>query len=560
MILPHINEIASLCAAHGITQAIVSPGSRSASISLAFENHPEIDVNVIADERSAAFIGMGIAQQLRRPVALICTSGSAVYNYAPAVAEAYYQEVPLLVITADRPPEWIDQYDGQTIQQEGIFGNHIKASLSLPVDLSHSDAKWHSNRLVNQAILVSEEYPKGPVHLNVPIREPFYPSKGDKYEYPETRRITANKTERTLSEDSWKELLNEWQKAQSRLLIVGQLEPDSDLTESLTLLQSKTNLTIINEVTGNQQDIEKAIGKQDLFLQGQLKIQTPDLLITFGKSLISKNLKIFLRKNPSKHHWHIKEGNRLNDGLQHLSNNLDLSPTYFASELTKRVSAENHSDLNLDWFKMEQEASRKSEEFIKQSDFGELKAVYSVLQQIPANSQLHLANSMAVRYANFVGIRAKGVEVFCNRGTSGIDGSNSTAVGAALASGKLTTLLTGDMAFLYDRNAFWHGYDLSNLRIIVLNNAGGGIFGMIKGPKSQSSYQKLFQTEQPLTAKLTAKEFGFEYAKVKNEDRLNDELKEFFNSSASPKIIEVFSDPRKNEEIFTAYKSYCLGL
>ncbi len=560
MILLHINEIARLCAAHGITQAIVSPGSRSASISLAFENHPEIDVKVVADERSAAFIGMGIAQQLRRPVALICTSGSAVYNYAPAVAEAYYQEIPLLVITADRPPEWIDQYDGQTIQQEGIFGNHIKASLSLPVDLSHSDAKWHSNRLVNQAILVSEEYPKGPVHLNVPIREPFYPSEGDKYEYPETRRITANKTERTLSEDSWKELLNVWQKAQSRLLVVGQLEPNSDLTESLALLQSKTNLTIINEVTGNQQDIEKAIGKQDLFLQGQLKIQTPDLLITFGKSLISKNLKIFLRKNPPKYHWHIKEGNRLNDGLQHLSNNLDLSPTYFASELTKRVSAENHSDLNLDWFKMEQEASRKSEEFIKQSDFGELKAVYSVLQQIPANSQLHLANSMAVRYANFVGIRAKGVEVYCNRGTSGIDGSNSTAVGAALASGKLTTLLTGDMAFLYDRNAFWHGYDLSNLRIIVLNNAGGGIFGMIKGPKTQSSYQKLFQTEQPLTAKLTAKEFGFEYAKVKNEDRLNDELKEFFKSSASPKIIEVFSDPRKNEEIFTAYKAYCLGL
>lgn len=560
MILPHINEIASLCAAHGITQAVVSPGSRSASISLAFENHPEVDVKVIADERSAAFIAMGMAQQIGKPVALICTSGSAVYNYAPAVAEAYYQEIPLLVITADRPPEWIDQYDGQTIQQEGIFGNHIKASFSLPIDLSHHDAKWHSNRLVNQAILKTEEYPKGPVHINVPIREPFYPSEGDQYEYQETRQIKTLPTHRTLSEESWNELIKEWDNSASQLLVVGQLEPDSELSESLSVLQKKSKLTIINEITGNQHGLVNALSKQDLFLQGQSELSTPELLITFGKSLISKNLKLFLRKNPPKYHWHIKEGDRLNDGLQHLTRSLDLSPIYFTDQLAKRLTVQGESKFNSDWKHADSTTESKSTEFLNSVEFGELKAVSSCLKSIPSNSQLHLANSMTIRYVNFIGIKDKCIEVFCNRGTSGIDGSNSTAVGAAIATKKPTTLITGDMAFLYDRNAFWHGYDLSNLRIIVLNNAGGGIFGMIKGPKSQSSYQKLFQTEQKQTAEFTAKEFGLSYSRAENDDQLKDGLNDFFKPSSTPKIIEIFSDPRKNEEIFSAYKAYCLGL
>ncbi|NVK82730.1 MAG: 2-succinyl-5-enolpyruvyl-6-hydroxy-3-cyclohexene-1-carboxylic-acid synthase, partial [Cytophagia bacterium] len=252
MILPHINEIAALCSAHGIKQAIVSPGSRSAAISLAFDNHPEIDVKVVADERSAAFIAIGMAQQIKKAVALICTSGSATYNYAPAVAEAYYQEIPLLIITADRPPEWIDQYDGQTIQQEGIFGRHVKESFNLPVDLSHKDAQWHSNRLVNQAIQKTEEFPKGPVHINVPIREPFYPSDGETYLFPATRKIEALKTEKTIAESSWNQLITTWNNCNYRLLVLGQMEPNSELTAILDNLTQKTNTPIVNEITANQ--------------------------------------------------------------------------------------------------------------------------------------------------------------------------------------------------------------------------------------------------------------------------------------------------------------------
>ena len=531
MILPHINEIASLCAAHGIQQAVVSPGSRSAAISLAFENHPEIEVKVIADERSAAFIAMGIAQQQQKAVALICTSGSAVYNYAPAVAEAYYQEIPLLVITADRPPEWTNQYDGQTIQQDGIFGKHVKSSFSLPVDLTHADAQWHSNRLINEAILLTEGFPKGPVHLNVPIREPFYPADGETFSFPETRVLKAASIEKQLSDSSWKELSKIWNENKKRLLVIGQMEPNPKLTESLQKLIGVSAIPVISEITANQHGLETAITKQDLFLQGNPSLESPEVLITIGKSLISKNLKIFLRKNPPKYHWHIHQGNRLNDALQHLSHSIDMKPENFIAKLAEWGDKAGENSFSNDWKKASKACVERSQSFVESCDFGELKATAICLTKLPADSQLHLANSMSVRYTNFLGVRQTGVEIYCNRGTSGIDGSNGTAVGAALSSGKLVTLLTGDMAFLYDRNAFWHSYDLSNLRIIVQNNAGGGIFGMIRGPRSQAGYEKLFQTDQPLTAKMTAKEYGFEYATAKNEDQLRDELKTFFKGS-----------------------------
>ncbi len=560
MILPHINEIASLCAAHGITQAVISPGSRSAAISLAFENHPDIEVKVVADERSAAFIALGIAQQSRSTVAIICTSGSAVYNYAPAVAEAYYQEIPLLIITADRPTEWVDQYDGQTIQQEGIYGKHVKKSFSLPVDVAHRDARWHSNRLINESILETQHLPKGPVHLNVPIREPFYPVAEDIFDFLPSRRIEVIQTNHTLNDVEWDKLIEIWSNAKNKLVVLGQLEPDKHLTQALQTLRSKTSITVLNEITANQHGLEGVISKQDLFLQHSDAVESPELLITIGKSLISKNLKVFLRKNPPQEHWHVHQGSKVNDALQHLTKSIALNPSYFLAELAERVEASSPNDYSNQWKKIEAGTSSKCNEYLTIAPFGELKAASVCLSKLPKNSQLHLANSMSIRYANFIGLQESSIEVFCNRGTSGIDGSNGTAVGAALTNGKLTTLLSGDMAFLYDRNAFWHSYDLSNLRIIVLNNAGGGIFGMIKGPKSQKSYEKLFQTEQKLTAELTAKEFGFEYHRVDHESQLENTLNHFFEESKTAKVLEVFSNARENEEIFSAFKNYCLGL
>ncbi|MBC8082789.1 MAG: 2-succinyl-5-enolpyruvyl-6-hydroxy-3-cyclohexene-1-carboxylic-acid synthase, partial [Hymenobacter sp.] len=184
-----IHNIAEICARHGITDVVLSPGSRSAPLTLAFARHPALTVRVVPDERAAAFIALGMAQAQRRVVVLVCTSGTAGLNYAPAVAEAYFQQIPLVIFTADRPPEWIDQLDGQTVRQHNLYGAHAKGAFEFPVDTSHADAKWHSARLINEAINLAQAAPAGPVQVNVPLREPFYPKAGEEIRYEQDVKI-----------------------------------------------------------------------------------------------------------------------------------------------------------------------------------------------------------------------------------------------------------------------------------------------------------------------------------------------------------------------------------
>lgn len=552
MIQKHINDIVSVCVGHDIKTAVISPGSRSAPLTIAFNEHPSIDVSVIGDERSAGFIALGIAQQQQKPVVLICTSGSAVLNYAPAIAEAYYQEIPLIVISADRPPEWVNQYDGQTIQQSNILGKHVKASFDFPVDTNHPDAFWHANRITNEALIRATAAPQGPVHINVPLREPFYPAEDEKIEFPETRIIKKTKTESILSQAAMAELESEWNSHSNKAIVIGQSDLDKHQLQAIQAFAKRTHTVVINDVIGNHHGIDGAIRYQDAFLQPQEQHEdlSLDLLITVGKSLISKNLKTFIRKNAPKAHWHIRDSDRVNDTLQHLTRWITISPISFFSNFDPPTSDDA---FQIEWNNINQKTKQTTSDFLSTCSFGEFKAVSECIKALPKNSQLHLANSMSVRYANLIGLESS-IEVFSNRGTSGIDGSNGAAVGATLAQDKMVTLITGDMAFFYDRNAFWHGYDLSNLRIIVLNNHGGGIFRMIKGPQLQPDYEKLFETNQPLTAENTAKDHNFECFPCSNLLELQASLDGFYAPSNQPKLIEVFSESKLNTEIFTAYK------
>ena len=299
MIPPHILEIVAVCAAKGIQKAVISPGSRSAALTIAFEQHPEIEVIMVPDERSAGFIALGIAQQLKVPTVLICTSGSAVLNYAPAISEAFYHEIPLLVLSADRPPEWIDQYDGQTIQQFEIFGKNAKGSYQLPTNPKLKEELWHSNRVINEAINLSITQPLGPVHINVPIREPFYPSAKESIEFSNPRVIQRVVQNKNISETELNQLADSFNTAKKPLLIVGHQNPSKELTKALNKLIDKSGITVINDIIGNQHQVRKVVSHQDAFLNPAnsiLESLTPDLVISLGKSFISKNLKLFLRE------------------------------------------------------------------------------------------------------------------------------------------------------------------------------------------------------------------------------------------------------------------------
>lgn len=561
MILDHINDIAAVCAGHGIKTAVISPGSRSAALTLAFVRHPDLDTKVISDERSAAFIAMGMAQEQQKPVALICTSGSAAFNYAPAVAEAFFQEIPLLILTADRPPEWINQYDGQTIQQENIYGKHVKASYSYPDNPDHADITWHGNRMVNEALLQCVAEPRGPVHINVPLREPFYPESDEKIFFRKVRLIERPESKTGLSDQSWETLTNIWRQSQKRLIIGGQLSHNEQLQAALRAFSLEYQSPVISDIISNLHGLENAILHQDAFLTAERDKEnaglTPDLLITFGKSNISKNLKRFIRKHKPAHHWHIQPHERYQDTFQSLTQVIPMEATAFFMQFIQRLGAETSPANYLKaWQERDADTKTKNSRFFQTQPFGEFETVKEAMTALPADSQLHLANSMSVRYANLVGLQGRAdVMVFCNRGTSGIDGSNSTAVGAALAQDKPVTLITGDLAFFYDRNAFWHNYPLANLRIILLNNHAGGIFRMIKGPSDQPELDEYFETQQELTAEHTARDFGMDYNKVRDRESLNKALTDFYNPGTVARILETETDSAQNTAIFKAYKA-----
>ncbi|MDH5400239.1 MAG: thiamine pyrophosphate-dependent enzyme, partial [Cyclobacteriaceae bacterium] len=296
-----------------------------------------------------------------------------------------------------------------------------------------------------------------------------------------------------------------------------------------------------------------ALCHHDLFLgqltSGEKAGLQPDLLITFGDSIISKQLKLFLRECPPKKHVHIQPHGDVADPFQSLTHIVRALPAQLFSALH---GSRNEETFQKAWNNPETKSGTLINKFLTKGSFGEFRALGKVMEAIPAGWCTHLANSMAVRYANFLPF-GNGLSVWCNRGTSGIDGSNSTAMGHAMANGKENLLITGDMAFLYDRNAFWHRHVPTNLKVIVLNNDGGGIFRMIPGPAALPELETFFETPHGFTAQNTAREAGFQYFTVQNVDELNRALPRFFNEK-NRAIMEIFSDRLENTTIFATLK------
>jgi len=564
MLLPALYNIVEICVQKGIRTVVISPGSRSAPLTLAFARHKKIETLVIPDERSAAFVALGIAQTRKETVALLCTSGSASLNYAPAIAEAFFQEVPLLVLTADRPPEWIDQQDGQTIRQRNIYQNHCKASFELPVDYSHPDAIWHINRIVNEAINLTQHGQTQPVHINVPIREPFYPEENEEIAFDENVRIIHQiRTIANPAQVDWQKLMQIEETCEKQLIVVGQTPMNSVLLNTLPQIERKGifRIPIVADLIANAYPFGKTISHHDLILMKNdetlKKALQPDLLITLGKSVLSKALKQFLRKYPPRYHWHFQEHGQAPDTFRSLTHILPISPEkgleYYLSYTRKKVQKDDYFKL---WLSEELKAEKFLAQFFENQEvFSEFGAMQVVMKNLPENSFLHLANSMPVRYANYLSLSPeKNIEVFANRGTSGIDGSNSTALGSALATDRLVTLITGDMAFLYDRNAFWHNHLPANLRVVVLNNFGGGIFRLLPESGKLPELDTFFETKQNSTTKQVAEEFGLEYLLAHNYEQLSDALKTFFEPSAKIKILETQTQKSDNQSFFDFFK------
>lgn len=552
-----IGSIPCIFYEHGIRDVVMSPGSRNAPLTIAFARHGGFGLYVAGDERSAGFLALGMAQQSLRAVVLICTSGTAALNYAPAVNEAILQGIPLLLLTADRPPEWIGQGDGQTIRQNRIYFPNLNDTYELPADYTHPDQRWAVERIANQACHNVDIPPYQPVHINIPFREPLYPDAGDNtcVSADQGRYIKNYAVSPALDKSQWQEVIALLVRYPKKLIVAGQQAEDRQLIQCLQAFQQLNTIPLIPDVTANLFAVPGIIQHHDLILSKQdenaLHALKPDLLISFGRNVLSKNLKQFFRNYKPVIHLHIEETGSLVDTFQSMTHCLPVPALVFFQELINRVKLTTDQAFCESWYQADRHAGRFIQTFFEQQHFGEFKALKIIKDKLPAGVMVQVANSMPVRYLNLLGVLP--CSTYGNRGTSGIDGCVSTAVGAAVQSGKMTVLITGDMAFFYDRNGLWHQYVPDNFRVLLLNNHGGGIFRMLQGSSAQPELGEYFETTQPLSAKKTAEDFDMDYDFADHEDAFLKALGTFFKAGKRPKILEIKTDSHANSEIFNKF-------
>ena len=543
--IPLAQSIIEICLAKGITTIIISPGSRNAPLTIGFVNNPAFQCYSIADERAAGFFALGIAQQTKQPVALVCTSGSALLNYYPAFAEAFYSQIPLIVISADRPQSKIDIGDGQTIRQENVFENHSLFNANLHENVStENDLKI--NEAINKAITQ-----KGPVHINAPFEEPLYETTP---ELSITVNIiaSANATQPISIEDV-SEFATIWNNSTKKMILVCVNQPNAINLNIIDTFAKDESAVVLTETTSNLHhstfinNIDTIITP---FTIADFENFRPEILVTFGGMVVSKRIKAFLRKYKPKHHWHI-DSLRAYDTFGALTKHFEVDPNAFFDTflpLTNEIASDYFQKLDA----VKALRKLKSDIYLDKIPFSDFKVFEKVMQFLPINSQLQISNSSAIRYAQLIAVDPS-IEVYCNRGTSGIDGSTSTAIGAAVANDKQTVFITGDVGFLYDSNALWNNYIPKNFKIILINNGGGGIFRILPGHEETPVFNTFFETSHCLTAEHLAKMYGFEYSIASDEISLETSLTALYGQNEKPSILEIFTPTLKNDSILLQY-------
>ena len=545
---PQVLELAALMAAHGVTDAVVCAGARNAPLSHTLAACPAIRCVPLVDERSAAFTAIGMSQATGRPVAVCCTSGSAVLDMAPAVAEAFYQQVPLLVISADRPRAWIGQMDAQTMEQPGALRTVVKHEVSLP-EPHDEETLWHCNRLINEALMALTAGAPGPVHVNIPIGEPLYDFSAPALPEP---RVIRRHAVRGFAMDE--EIAAEWTASSRPMVVVGQLAPGHGLDAPLRALARAGCLVVIEQLSnlaglrGHANVVDRAealLAAPSLAGTGEEAARlAPDLVITLGGHVVSKRLKLFLRRVSPRGHWHVSPEGAAADLFQRLTRVVEAPALPVLEALAAAPRAGSDRGF-LEAWGARCERARKRARAHAFAEFCDAQVMGRFLSRMPADASLQLGNSMPLRNAEFSDL-PEGTRVFCNRGVNGIDGSLSVAAGYASLSGRLTFCALGDLSFFYDANALWRERVPDNLRVLLFNNGGGAIFH--SRPGLVSPYRDRFIAgANARAANYLAMDAGMDYISVCDLAGLDIALDRFCRlpgdgGETGPMLLEVFTD------------------
>ena len=558
-----VNIFTALLLKHGIRQAVVCPGSRNAPIVHNLHECGEMKCWPVTDERSAGFFALGLALASRQPVVVCVTSGSAVLNLAPAVAEAYYQHVPLVVVSADRPQAWIGQLDGQTMPQQGVFGSLVGKSVSLPLHVDDKTERWLCNRLVNEAILASACPVGRPVHINVPIDEPLFHF--DVEQLPEERAISLRRADAVALGHEVVRMIEE---AQRPMVVVGQHRCDTQrlggtvCKKGVAYLQQQgvwlsERLTDLSDHTWHLEEAVAAIGDDDTYF--------PDLIVYMGDTVVSKRLKHFLRRAKGAQVIMVAPDGEVRDVTAHTTQVVVASVEDVLQAAAERAdegdtsskpisslsSTASREEFRGKWLGLLENVAQTAETY--QPPFSQMAVVRYLeeqLEDIETPFQVHYANSTAIRLANIYA----GHSVWCNRGVNGIDGSVSTTVGFAAASTDMVLCVTGDLSFFYDQNALWNQNLRGNLRIVLLNNGQGAIFNTLPGLNGSKALQQYVGGAHHATARGICEQNDVGYLKASDmEEARMGIVRLLTETTRRPMLLEVFTDASADN---TALKGY----
>ena len=580
-IIPVAQTLILSCLKFDFFDVVISPGSRNVPLAIGFASNKKFKCYSIVDERSAAFFALGLSQKSKKPTILICTSGSALLNYYPAVAEAYYSEIPLIILSADRPEYKINIGDGQTINQSNVFEKNILYSNSLKQDCSHATEeiiKSNLQKIVNDEADFSkiEKSQKSiqknneriieiafnlsinkmqPVHLNVPMEEPLY-------EFNDSPSISVKVKKKTEKKPSLTDLDNFYKainKASKIMILIGVSDGNILSKKSIQKINSCSSIIVMKEHTSNVfnesfiSNIDRLIGPIELQSNSDSVFDelSPEIIISLGGMIVSKKIKSFLRNYKPRKHFHV--GNNISkdsfySGVEHI--NTTANKFFENIDLNKSDSKYFEKWNQLDYSKLD-----LHNRYMKVINFSDLKVFEILTNWIPKKYNIQVANSTPIRYFQLFDLKNKNM-MFANRGTSGIDGSTSTAIGSSVQNDSPVLLVTGDLSFFYDVNALWNNHIPKNFRIIIINNSGGGIFKILPGFKENNLFSEFIETQHNLSARLIAKMFNFNYTRVSTKFGLNLYLRTFFKNSKKPKILEIKTSSVKSTKILKEYFRY----
>jgi 2-succinyl-5-enolpyruvyl-6-hydroxy-3-cyclohexene-1-carboxylate synthase len=550
----HIQHLVEICYQKGLREVVLSPGSRNAPLAIAFDAKGTFNIQVVVDERVAAFYALGKAQQNKTGAILICTSGTALLNYAPAVAEAYYQRIPLLILSADRPAEWIDQGAGQSIRQAGVYNNFIRGAYTLPQIVEEGSKNlWYSNRLVNEAINEMAFPVKGPVHVNVPLAEPLYNRTAPSTLTPKIQNI--RKARLDIDPAIYQDLISKWQKANRKLIFCASHAPNSELSEVLEQLQEQDDLVIWTENLSNVV-ISNQLGCVDRFIESvkeeDWEYLKPDILLTLGDEVVSKKFRFLMRRLRPLEHWHVSDEVVEMDRYMALNETIHAHPARFCRLLLPDSSVEA-KPYQAGWQQRYQSAKESHAAYFADLPFCDLTVFHHLMQKIPSG-MLQLGNSTVVRYSQLFDQRPD-LQYFSNRGTSGIDGSTSTAIGAASVFDGNCTFITGDLSFLYDSNVLWSKIRPENLKIVIMNNGGGSIFKVIEGPRTHEKVEEYFVAPHDVDLQSFIQSVGEKALVADDLPSLEEGLDQLFKDNQYSFLV-VNTGKQDNEQILKNYFTF----